>query len=55
MQIELHKADNGFLQKQLEEKEKILLEIGDVLETVEKKQLELEEENRRLKAELEKV
>ena len=34
---------------------RILLEIGDVLETVEKKQLELEEENRRLKAELEKV
>ncbi|GFH51194.1 hypothetical protein CTEN210_07670 [Chaetoceros tenuissimus] len=44
----LRKADSTFLQAQLEEKDALLRDISEILEAVEKKQVELEAENERL-------
>lgn len=48
----LGKADSSFLQKQLEEKDDLLLEISKVLEAVEDRQSQLEAENAALQKEL---
>jgi hypothetical protein len=42
-------ADSTFLQTQLQEKDDLLKDISDILEAVEKRQVELESENERLK------
>merc|ERR1719330_2332327 len=47
----LRKADSTFLQSQLNEKDKLLKDVSQVLEAVEKRQVELESENERLKQE----
>lgn len=48
----MRKADSSFLQNQLNEKESILKEVSVLLEALEKRQLELESENRQLKEDL---
>jgi hypothetical protein len=48
----LGKADSSFLQKQLEEKDDLLLEISKILEAVEDRQTQLEAENAALRKEL---
>jgi centromeric protein E len=48
----LGKADSSFLQKQLEEKDDLLLEISKILEAVEDRQTQLEVENAALRKEL---
>ena len=45
----LRMADSTFLQAQLQEKNDLLKDISDILEAVEKRQVELESENDRLK------
>jgi hypothetical protein len=45
----LRMADSTFLQTQLQEKDDLLKDISDILEAVEKRQVELESENERLK------
>ena len=45
----LRKADSSFLQKQLEEKDKLLAEVSQILQAMEDKQMRLEEENAALK------
>ena len=47
----LRKADSTFLQSQLEQKDVLLKDISQILEAVEKRQVELEAENERLKRE----
>ena len=47
----LRKADGAFLQVQLAEKDRLLQEVTKIVEAVEKRQLDLEEENRKLKHE----
>ena len=48
----LRKADSHFLQRQLEEKDKLLEEVSTLLEAVEKRQVELEQENVLLRREI---
>ncbi|KAL3758442.1 hypothetical protein ACHAWU_003611 [Discostella pseudostelligera] len=48
----MRKADSSFLQSQLNEKEGILQEVAVLLEALEKRQLELENENKQLKNDL---
>lgn len=48
----LRKADSSFLQSQLKEKDQLLLEVSQLLEAVEKRQNELEQENADLKRQL---
>jgi centromeric protein E len=48
----LNKADSSFLQKQLEEKDDLLLEVSKILEAVEDRQTQLEAENAALRKEL---
>jgi septal ring factor EnvC (AmiA/AmiB activator) len=48
----LRKADSSFLQSQLKEKEELLIEVSQLLEAVEKRQNELEDENADLKQRL---
>lgn len=48
----LRQADTSFLQGQLEKKESILKDVSAILDEVEKRQQELEAENRRMKEEL---
>lgn len=45
----MRKADSSFLQNQLEEKDKLLSEVSKVLEAVEERQSQLENENERLR------
>jgi centromeric protein E len=45
----LKKADANFLQHQLQEKDKLLEEVSKILEAVEKRQVELEAQNKNLK------
>merc|ERR1719330_2286332 len=47
----LRKADSTFLQSQLNEKDKLLKDVSQILEAVEKRQVELEAENETLKHE----
>ena len=47
----LRKADGAFLQVQLAEKDRLLQEVTKIVEAVEKRQFDLEEENRKLKRE----
>jgi centromeric protein E len=51
----LGKADSSFLQKQLEEKDDLLLEVSKILEAVEDRQTQLEAENAALRKELENL
>lgn len=46
---DLSKADSSFLQRQLKEKDDLLLEVSQVLTALEERQQQLEEENARLK------
>mmetsp|Transcript_26116 Transcript_26116/g.62046 ORF Transcript_26116/g.62046 Transcript_26116/m.62046 type:complete len:743 (-) Transcript_26116:254-2482(-) len=48
----LRKADSSFLQSQLKEKDELLVEVSQLLEAVEKRQNELEQENADLKKRL---
>jgi centromeric protein E len=48
----LRQADSSFLQAQLEEKDNLLMEVSKLLETVEERQLALENENMQLRNEL---
>ena len=48
----IRKADSSFLQKQLEEKDDLLLEVSKILEAVEQRQVQLEKENASLRTEL---
>jgi len=50
----LRKADSTFLQAQLQEKDVLLRDISQILEAVEQRQLQLENENEKLKREWEK-
>ncbi len=50
----LRKADSTFLQSQLNEKDQLLNDVSQILEAVEKRQVELEAENERLKQEYSK-
>ena len=45
----IRKADSSFLQKQLEEKEDLLMEVSKLLESLETRQVQLEKENAELK------
>ncbi len=47
----LRKADTSFLQSQLQEKDKLLNDVSQILGAVEKRQVELEAENERIKLE----
>jgi len=47
----LRKADSTFLQAQLQEKDTLLKDISQILEAVEKRQIDLETENERLRQE----
>ena len=47
----LRRADSTFLQSQLQEKDMLLKDVSQILEAVEKRQLELESENETLKQE----
>merc|ERR1712062_326979 len=44
----LRKADSTFLQSQLQEKDQLLKDVSQILEAVEKRQVELEAENEKL-------
>lgn len=48
----IRKADSSFLQKQLDEKDDLLLEVSKILEAVEQRQVQLEKENAALRAKL---
>lgn len=48
----LRKADSSFLQQQLEEKDKLLQEVSNILEAVEQRQIDLEQTNNLLKGSL---
>ena len=48
----LRKADSSFLQSQLHEKDSLLREVSKILEAVERRQMELESENSRVKERL---
>ena len=45
----LRKADSSFLQSQLQEKDNLLKEVSKILDAVERRQVELEEENARMR------
>jgi hypothetical protein len=47
----LRRADSTFLQSQLQEKDKLLTDVSQILEVVEKRQVELEADNEKLKQE----
>ncbi|KAG7353929.1 kinesin motor domain containing protein [Nitzschia inconspicua] len=49
------KADSSFLQKQLQEKDKLLEEVSNLLEAVEQRQAQLENENALLKQEVDSL
>ncbi len=51
----LRKADSTFLQAQLQEKDVLLKDISQILEAVEQRQIQLENENENLKREWEKT
>ena len=48
----LRKADSSFLQSQLQEKDALLQEVSKILDAVEKRQVELEKANSRMRQEL---
>jgi len=48
----LRKADSSFLQSQLQEKDALLQEVSKILDAVEKRQVELEKANARMRQEL---
>ena len=48
----LRKADTSFLQSQLQEKDSLLQEVSKILDAVEKRQVELEKANSRMRQEL---
>jgi centromeric protein E len=51
----LRQADSSFLQSQLEEKDKLLVEVSKLLEAVEERQSALEAENKALREEVEQL
>jgi centromeric protein E len=51
----LRQADSSFLQSQLEEKDKLLVEVSKLLEAVEERQSALEAENKSLREEVERL
>merc|ERR1739844_499100 len=51
----LRKADSTFLQSQLQEKDQLLKDVSQILEAVEKRLVELEAENEKLKHEYSRI